>query len=107
MSFALCSDIKVGTPNSASDLLIFKIPWDQKLVDCSLDSLYEEKYLIFKFFLDKRTTYLQALQEHQTYQIPTLYEPVVKFCSKWVLFSKELLHAATWLKLPKDWRVGC
>jgi hypothetical protein len=52
--------------------------------------------------LDKRTTYLQALQEHQTYQIPTLYEPVVKFCSKWVLFSKELLHAATWLKLPKD-----
>jgi hypothetical protein len=30
----------------------------------------------------------QAFQEHQAHQILTPYEPVVKFCSKWVLTPK-------------------
>jgi hypothetical protein len=31
------------------EVLIPKIPWEQKLVDCSLGSLCEEKYSIFAF----------------------------------------------------------
>jgi hypothetical protein len=30
----------------------------------------------------------QAFREHQTRSILTAYEPVVKFCSKWVLTPK-------------------
>jgi hypothetical protein len=59
----------------------------------------------------------QAFREHQACPIPTPYEPMANFCSKQVLssflfktsiklifhvFPKELLHAAMWLKLPKD-----
>jgi hypothetical protein len=45
--------------------------------------------------------------DYQAHQILTPYEPVVNLCSKWVIklvclvFSKELLHAAILLKLPK------
>ena len=91
-------------------ILTPRIPWDQKLVNCSLGSLCEEKYIFFNFFFRTSELHiLQAFQEHQAHQIPTLYEPVVKFCSKWVLSSffmyfvlyEELFHATMWLKLPK------
>jgi hypothetical protein len=63
-----------------------KIPWDQKLVDCCLGNLSEEKYFFSNiFFWTSELHISQAFHEHQVWPIPTPYEPVVKFCSKWVL----------------------
>jgi hypothetical protein len=59
------------------------------------------------FFWMSEVHISQAFWEHQACQIPIPYEPVVKFCSKLVfmfillVFSKELVHTAMWLKLPK------
>jgi hypothetical protein len=67
-------------------ILIPKIPWDQKLVDCCLGSLCEENYFFFYFFFWTSELHIsQALREHRACPIPTPYEPVVKFCSKQVL----------------------
>jgi hypothetical protein len=72
-----------------------------------LGNLHEEKLKKLNFFLTSELHISQAFQEHQACPIPTPYEPIVKFCSKRVLmfifpvFSKVLLHAAMWLKLPK------
>jgi hypothetical protein len=39
------------------------------------------------FFSTSELHILQALWEHEARPIPTLCEPVVKFCSKWILSS--------------------
>jgi hypothetical protein len=58
-----------------------KIPWDQKLVDCCLGSLCEEKYIFFSFFFWTSELHIsQAFYEHQVHPIPTPYEPVANFC---------------------------
>jgi hypothetical protein len=60
-----------------------------KIGQLLLGQLVWRKIFSFRFFpLDKWTTYIsQAFQGHQTHPIPTLYEPMVKFCSKQVLSS--------------------
>jgi hypothetical protein len=65
-----------------------KIPWDQKLVDCYLGSLCEEKYFFFNFLFWTSDLHIsQVFCEHQAHPIPTPYEPVVNFCWKRVLSS--------------------
>jgi hypothetical protein len=67
-------------------LLTPKIPWDQKLVDCCLGNLCEEKYIFFNFFSwTSELHILHAFREHQAPPIPISYEPVANFCWKWVL----------------------
>jgi hypothetical protein len=59
------------------------------------------------FFWTSELHILQAFREHQARQIPTPYEPMAKKIMKtgikliFHVFSKELLHAAMWLKLSK------
>jgi hypothetical protein len=73
-------------------LLTLKIPWNQKLVDCCLGSLCEEKWFFFNFFFWTSEIHIsQAFREHQARPIPTLYEHVLKFCWKWVLSSFNIL----------------
>jgi hypothetical protein len=69
-------------------MLTPKIPWDQKLVDCCLGSMCEEKLIFFNFFFWMSELHIsQAFCEHQARPIPTPYEPVVNFCWKRVLSS--------------------
>jgi hypothetical protein len=57
-----------------------KIPIDQKLVDCCLGSLCEEKLFFFNFFFCTSELHIsQAFREHQARPIPTPYEPVAIF----------------------------
>jgi hypothetical protein len=70
-------------------ILTRKIPLDQNLVDCSLDSLYEEKISFFLFFFWTSELHIsQVFQEHQVCPILTPYEPMVNFCLKWILTPK-------------------
>jgi hypothetical protein len=87
-----------------SSMLFSKIPWDQNLVNCSLGSLCEEKYFFFNFFfLTSELHISHAFREHQARPIPTLYEPVVKFCSKWVLSSFFLYFQRSSYMQPCGW----
>ena len=71
-----------------SYVLTPKIPWDQKLVDCYLGSLYEEFWFLFNFsFWMSELHISQVFREHQARPIPTPYEPVANFCWKQVLSS--------------------
>jgi hypothetical protein len=46
-----------------------KIPWDQKLVNCSLGSMCEEKYFFFNFFFWTSELHIsQAFHQHQHIQ---------------------------------------
>jgi hypothetical protein len=91
--------------------LIPKIPWDQKLVDCCLGSLCEEKLFFFNFFF--WTTYFTSFPwTPSTFNSDSIWargDFLLKMGIKLIfpVFSEELLHAAMWLKLPKGWRVGC
>jgi hypothetical protein len=73
---------------SRKHILSPKIPCKQKLVNCYLGSLYEEFIYFFNFFFwTSKLHILQAFWDHQARPISTPYEPMVKFCSKWVLCS--------------------
>jgi hypothetical protein len=67
----------------------------------------EEKYVFFNLFSKtSELNILQAFRQQQARQIPTMHEPMVNFCSKWIVFifpefSDELLLPAKWLKRPK------
>jgi hypothetical protein len=50
LEFPLEINVKLEEGCISSSLLIPKIPWDKKLVDCNLGSLCEEKYFFFNFF---------------------------------------------------------
>jgi hypothetical protein len=77
LQFDFTESIKLMSPTHLTP----KIPWDQKLVDCCLGSLCEEKLFFFNFFFWTSELHIsQALYEHQARPIPTLYELVVKFC---------------------------
>jgi hypothetical protein len=68
------------------NLLTPKIPWDQKLIDCCLGSLCEEKLFCFNFSFSTSELHIsQAFRENQARQIPTPYELVANFCWKGVL----------------------
>jgi hypothetical protein len=70
--------------------LIPKNPWDQKLVDCSLElwaACMKKSNLYFYFYFDKWTTYFTSFPGIPSTSNLTLYEPMVKFCSKQVLRS--------------------
>jgi hypothetical protein len=87
-----------------------KIPWDQKLVDCCLGSLCEDFLFSFQFSLfDEWTTYFTSfLWTPSTSNFDSVWARgkfLLKTSIKLIFheFSKELLHAAMWLKLPKGW----
>jgi hypothetical protein len=81
-----------------------KIPWDLKLVDCSLGSLCGDFFYFFIFYflfknLDEWTTYFTRFLGSPS----TLYEPVVKLCSKWVLSSFFLYFLSNSYMQPCGW----
>ena len=83
----ICNSSKLWHNNNVH-YLTPKIPWDQKLVDCCLDSLWEEIFIFFNFFFWTSELHIsQAFREHQARQISTLYELVEKFCWRWVISS--------------------
>ena len=87
--------------------LTSKIPWDQNLVDCCLGSLCEENFF-FSIFSFRRVNYifcnLSVNTKHAQFRLRmNSWRILLKMGIKLILtvFSKELLHAAMWLKLPQ------
>jgi hypothetical protein len=81
-----------------------KIPWDQKLVDCCLGNLCEEKYFFLNFFFRTSELHIsQAFRKHQARPIPTLYELVAKFCWKQVLSSFFMYFLRSSYMQPCGW----
>ena len=85
-------------------MLIHKIPWDQKLVDCSLGSLCEEFFFFIFFFWTSELHISQAFREYQACLIPTLYESVANFCWKWVSSSFFFHFLRSSYMLPYGWK---
>jgi hypothetical protein len=90
-----------------------KIPWDQKLVDTCLGSLYKEIFFFQFFLLDKWTTCFTSFpwisSTSNSNSVWACGEVLFKTGIKLIfpVFYEELLHAAMWLILPKGWRAGC
>jgi hypothetical protein len=85
-------------------MLAPKIPWHQKLVDCCLGSLCEEKNIFFNFFFWTSELHIsQAFCEHQERPIPTPYEPVANFCWKQVLSSFFMYFLRSSYMQPCGW----
>jgi hypothetical protein len=90
-----------------------KIPWDQKLVDCSSGSLCKDVLFFFQFFLlNEWTTYFTSFpltpnmsnSDSVWARGEVLFKMGIRFI--FLVSSKELLHATMSLKLPKDWKAG-
>jgi hypothetical protein len=104
----------LGSKIICSFLLTPKILWNQKLIDCYLGSLCEEKIISFQtFLLYKWTTYFTSFPGTPStsnsnfiwVRGKVLFKTGNKFISH--VFVEELLYATMWLKLPKGWRAWC